>query len=218
MRVSWGRPGGDMETGDAMKRPTQRVVLVRHAQTAWSLTGQHTGTTDLPLTEEGRALTAPLSRRLAKRRFDRVWSSPLRRAEETCRIAGFAGQAELRDELVEWDYGAYEGRTTAQIRAERPGWDLWRDGAPGGESPADVSGRLDRLVAELLETCEHGEDTLVFGHGHSLSGLTVRWLGLPITRGHHFRLGTGSVSVLGWKREVQVLELWNDRGHLPGEP
>lgn len=199
-------------------KTTALVVTVRHAQTAWSLTGQHTGTTDLPLTDEGRALTQHLRRRLAGETFDRVLTSPLQRAAETCRIAGFGAEASLRDDLAEWDYGAYEGRTTAEIRADHPGWDLWRDGAPGGESPADVSRRMDRVVAELLKTCEHGGDVLVFGHGHGLTALTVRWLGLAIEHGHHFRLGTGAVSVLGWKREFRVLEVWNDRSHLAGAP
>lgn len=203
---------------DDTEYPDQRIVLVRHAQTEWSLTGQHTGTTDLPLTGEGRKLTERLRRRLAGERFDRVLSSPLRRAAETCRIAGFAEEAELRDDLAEWDYGTYEGRTTAEIRTEDPGWDLWRDGAAGGESPADVARRVDRVVVDLLETCEHGGDVLVFGHGHALTALTVRWMGLRIEHGRHLRLGTGAVSVLGWKREVRVLEVWNDRGHLPGAP
>lgn len=200
---------------DDTEHPDQRVVLVRHAQTEWSLTGQHTGTTDLPLTDEGRAVTEHLRRRLSGERFDLVLTSPLQRAAETCRIAGFEAEAEVRDDLVEWDYGAHDGRTTAEIRADEPGWDLWRDGAPGGESPADVARRMDRMVAELLETCERSGDVLVFGHGHSLTALTVRWMGLPIERGRHLRLGTGAVSVLGWKREVRVLQVWNDRSHLP---
>jgi probable phosphoglycerate mutase len=200
---------------DGTECSDQRITLVRHAQTEWSLTGQHTGTTDMPLTDEGRRLTERLRRRLAGERFDRVLSSPLQRAAETCRIAGFAAEAELRDDLVEWDYGTYDGRTTADIRAENPGWELWRDGAPGGESPVDVAERMDRVVADLIDTCEHGGDVLVFGHGHGLTALTVRWLGLPIERGRHLRLGTGAVSLLGWKREVSVLQLWNDRSHLP---
>jgi broad specificity phosphatase PhoE len=199
---------------DDSERPDQRIVLVRHAQTAWSLTGQHTGTTDLPLTDEGRRLTEGLRQRLAGDRFARVLTSPLQRATETCRIAGFAAMAEVRDDLAEWDYGAHEGRTTAEIRTDLSGWDLWRDGAPGGESPADVARRMDGVVADLLETCEHGGDVLVFGHGHSLTALTIRWLGLPIGYGRHLRLGTASLSVLGWKREVRVLEVWNDRSHL----
>lgn len=194
--------------------PDQRIVLVRHAQTEWSLTGQHTGTTDLPLTDQGRSLTQGLRQRLAAERFDWVLTSPLQRAVETCRIAGFAAAAELRDDLVEWNYGDYEGRTTADIRSSEPGWDLWRDGAPNGESPADLARRIDQVVDDLIETCEHGGDAIVFAHGHSLTALAVRWMGLPITQGRHFRLGTGSVSVLGWKREVRVLHLWNDRSHL----
>lgn len=201
---------------DDTEHPDQRIVLVRHAQTAWSLSGQHTGTTDLPLTEQGRTLTRQLRDRLAGEHFDRVLTSPLQRAAETCRIAGFADRAEVHHDLVEWDYGAHEGRTTADIRTDHPGWDLWRDGAPDGETPQEMSARMDRVVSELLQTCEHGGDVLVFAHGHSLTALTIRWLGLPITHGRHLRLGTGAVSLLGWKREVRVLEIWNDRSHLQG--
>lgn len=201
---------------DDTERAVQRVILVRHAQTEWSLTGQHTGTTDLPLTDHGRADTQFLRARLAGRRFARVLTSPLQRAAETSRIAGFESEAEVKDDLVEWNYGAYEGRTTAGIRVDDPTWDLWRDGAPRGESPTDVSRRIDRVVAEVLQTCERGGDVLVFAHGHSLAALAVRWLGLPIAVGRHFQLGTGSISVLGWKREHRILEGWNDRGHLPG--
>lgn len=200
---------------DGAEYPSQRIVLVRHAETEWSLSGQHTGTTDLGLTDRGLVLTEHLRRRLDGTRFDRVLTSPLRRAMETCRIAGFADQAEVCDDLVEWDYGEYEGRTTADIRTEDPGWELWCDGAPGGESPEDVSDRIDRVVAALLDRCAHGEDVLVFGHGHSLKALTIRWLGLDIVHGRHLDLGTGSVSVLGWKRELRVLDSWNDRNHLP---
>jgi broad specificity phosphatase PhoE len=198
---------------DDTEHPDQRVVLVRHAQTAWSVRGQHTGTTDLPLTDQGRAATLPLAERLRGRRFAHVLTSPLQRAMETCRIAGFAGQAQPRGDLVEWDYGAYEGRTTADIRSDNPGWDLWRDGAPGGESPADMSHRIDRVVAGLLDACADGGDVLVFAHGHSLAALAVRWLGLPISAGRHLPLGTGSMSTLGWKREIRVIESWNDRSH-----
>lgn len=117
---------------------------------------------------------------------------------------------------MEWDYGVHEGRTTADIRSEDPGWELWRDGAPGGESPGDVARRMDRVVADLLECCERGSDALVFGHAHGLTALAIRWLGLPIEYGRHLRLGTASVSVLGWKREIRILEVWNDRSHLGG--
>lgn len=203
---------------DDTEHPDQRVVLVRHAQTEWSLTGQHTGTTDLPLTEDGRAVTRHLRDRLAGERFDRVLTSPLQRAAATCRIAGFAEEAEVHNDLVEWDYGEYDGHTTADIRTDDARWDLWRDGAPGGESPEQMSARMDRVVDELLETCASGGDVLVFAHGHSLTALTIRWLGLPIGHGRHLRLGTGAVSELGWKREVRVLQRWNDRSHLPDAP
>lgn len=202
---------------DDAERPDQRIVLVRHAQTAWSMTGQHTGRTDLPLTDEGRAATRRLGERLAGRRFARVLTSPLRRAAETCRIAGFEHVAEVRAELAEWDYGVYEGRTTADIRSDNPGWDLWQHGAPGGESPADVSRRVDSVMDDLLDTCAQGGDVLVFGHRHSLTALTIRWLGMPISHGRNLWLGTGSVSTLGWKREVRVLETWNDRSHQPDQ-
>ena len=199
---------------DDTDRSEQRVVLVRHAQTAWSVTGQHTGMTDLPLTDGGRAATRRLAERLAGRRFARVLTSPLQRAAETCRIAGFADAAEIRADLVEWDYGAYEGRTTAEIRIENPGWDLWQHGAPGGESPAAVAQRIAAVVEELVNACAHGGDVLVFAHGHSLTALAIRWLRLPIAYGRLLRLDTGSLSTLGWKREVRVLETWNDRGQL----
>jgi probable phosphoglycerate mutase len=199
---------------DDTEHSDQRVVLVRHAQTAWTVTGQHTGTTDLPLTDDGRVATHRLAERLAGRRFTRVLTSPLQRAAETCRIAGFAQVAEIRADLVEWDYGAYEGRTTADIRTDDPGWDLWQHGAPGGESPAAVARRVAAVIDELVDTCAHGGDILVFAHGHSLTALAVRWLGLPISHGRLFRLDTGSLSTLGWKRGLRVLETWNDRGHL----
>jgi probable phosphoglycerate mutase len=201
---------------DDTERPDQRIVLVRHALTEWSLTGRHTGRSDPPLTSEGRALTEHLRERLSLLQFARVLTSPLQRAAETCRIAGFATEADLCDDLMEWDYGVYEGRTNADIRAADPDWDMWRDGAPGGESPSDVARRIDRVVAELDESRKLGGNLLVFGHGHSLAALTVRWLGLPIEFGRHLRLDTGAVSVLGWKREVRVIDGWNDRGHLPG--
>lgn len=199
---------------DDDERPDQRIVLVRHAQTAWTITGQHTGTTDLPLTEEGRTATRRLGQRLAGRRFALVLTSPLQRAAETCKIAGFAHVAKLRVELAEWDYGDYEGRTTADIRFDNPGWDLWQHGAPRGESPTDVMRRIDSVIDDLLDTCARGGDVLVFAHRHSLTALTIRWLGLPISHGRHLRLGTASLSALGWERAVRVIESWNDRSHL----
>ncbi len=194
--------------------PEHQVVLVRHAQTAWSESGQHTGTTDLALTDEGRQLTAHLRDRLAGQRFGRVLTSPLERARETAELAGFGGRATPVEDLVEWDYGDYEGRTTADIRTERPGWDLWRDGSPGGETPGDVERRMDGLVEMLREGDGSGPDVVIFGHGHALRALAVRWLDLPIEHGRRLALGTASVSVLGFHREVRVLERWNDRSHL----
>jgi len=199
---------------DDTERTDQRVVLVRHAQTAWTLSGQHTGITDLPLTDAGASATRRLRQRLRGQRFAGVFTSPLQRAAETCRIAGFSGVAQIRSDLVEWDYGTYEGRTTADIRGSDPAWDLLEQGAPGGESPGDMTRRVDRVLHELLDLCASRGDVLVFGHGHSLTALTIRWLGLPIENGRHLRLGTGSVSTLGWKRDVRVLETWNDRHHL----
>ena len=208
--------GGRLVAG-ARSLADQQVVLVRHAQTEWSRSGRHTGTTDVPLTDGGRAATRLLRDRLAGRQFARVLSSPLRRAAETCRIAGCADEVEIRGDLVEWDYGAYEGRTTADIRRSEPGWDLWRHGPPDGESPEDVARRIDRIIGDLIQTCAQGGDVLVFAHGHSLTALAVRWLGLPIVDGRYLRLGTGSMSTLGWKRDLRVLEAWNDRTHLgPG--
>lgn len=218
----WSVPRGGarrrarLALGDDIERPAQRVILIRHGQTAWSLSGQHTGKTDLPLTAQGRAETCWLRDRLAGRDFARMLTSPLQRAAETCRITGFAQSAEIRADLAEWDYGTYEGRTTADIQIDNPRWDLWQHGAPGGESPADVTRRVDRVVDDLVDTCMHGGNVLVFAHGHSLTALAIRWLGLPIVHGRLLRLGTCSTSSLGWRREVRVLETWNDRSHLPG--
>ncbi|MDY7106832.1 MAG: histidine phosphatase family protein [Actinomycetota bacterium] len=192
-------------------------MLVRHSQTSWSVTGQHTGRTDLPLTEAGRALTRPLADRLAGRTFGHVVTSPLRRAVETAEIAGFGG-AEVVDDLREWDYGDFEGLTTAEIHARQPGWDLWVDGGPGGDTPADAVERIDQVIDRLLAARPAGGDALVFSHGHTLRALAVRWLELPITEGNRFVLDTGSVSVLGWKRGVRALESWNDTSHLHDVP
>jgi probable phosphoglycerate mutase len=196
------------------RREPPRIVLVRHAQTAWSVTGQHTGTTDVPLTDDGRALTPALRPRLADRTFGLVLTSPLRRAMDTAALAGHA-DAIVVDDLREWDYGDYEGRTTAEVHAERRGWDLWVDGAPNGESPAEVTVRTDRVVERLVRAHDEGNDALVFGHGHALRALAVRWLGLRIVEGRRLVLGTASVSVLTTKRDLRVLERWNDRSHLP---
>lgn len=191
-----------------------QVVLVRHAETAWSKSGQHTGRSDLPLLDEGRRKAQRTRPRLRGVPFARVLTSPLQRAVETCRLVGFGDVAETRDDLREWDYGDFEGLTTAEIREREPEWLVWRDGAPGGETPEDVQQRVDRLVAELADVCAGGGDALVFGHGHLLQALGVRWVELPIADGRLVVLGTASLSRLGWKRELRVIDTWNDTGHL----
>jgi broad specificity phosphatase PhoE len=188
-----------------------RLILVRHGETEWARTGQHTGRTDIPLTELGRLQAMVLGDRLRGRTFDRVISSPLARAFETCRLAGVAEQAEVSDDLMEWDYGEYEGRRTADIREEGPGWSIWRDGAPGGETAADVGARTDRVIAQAQTS---GGETVVFAHGHYLRVLTARWLGLPPEAGRLFALAPATLSILGYEREQPVIVRWNDRCHL----
>lgn len=195
-----------------MRSSSPEIVLVRHGETEWSRSGRHTGRTDIPLTEIGRAEAGMLAAKLGAWRFARILSSPLRRALDTCRLAGYEEAAEIRDELVEWDYGAYEGRTTADIRTEHPGWTVWNDGAPGGETAEDVGRRVDPVVAELREA---DGDVVVFGHGHLLRVLSARWLHLPAEEGRRFVLETTSVSVLGHERETAAIHRWNEDCHLP---
>jgi broad specificity phosphatase PhoE len=183
------------------------VVLVRHGETEWTRTRQHTGRTDLPLNEQGREQARLVGEALRERSFGLVLTSPLRRARETCELAGFGAVAQEREELMEWDYGEYDGRTTAEIRAERPGWSLWRDGVPRGESPEDVGRRIDRIVAELRAA---EVDVLVFGHGHSLRVLAARWLGLAPADGRLFVLATATLSILGYERETAAMLRWNE--------
>lgn len=185
------------------------IVLVRHGETEWSRTRRHTGRTDVPLTEHGRATARDLAARLRGRRFGRVFTSPLSRAAETCRLAGLGDGAEERPELMEWDYGEYEGRTTADIRSERPGWFLWRDGCPGGETAAEVAARVDPLLAELTAA---DEDVALFAHGHVIRVLAARWIELPPEEGQRLVLGTAAISVLGREHEAQAIRLWNDGG------
>jgi probable phosphoglycerate mutase len=181
------------------------AVLVRHGETEWSRSGRHTGRSDIPLAPEGLGPAEALASVLAGRRFARVLTSPLSRAVETSRLAGFA-RAEVKADLVEWDYGDYEGRTTAEIRAQVPGWSLWRDGCPGGESAADVGRRVDRVIGEI----RLGDgDVLLFAHGHVLRVMAARWVGLAPTDGRLFTLDVASVSCLGWEREVAALRSWN---------
>ncbi len=183
------------------------VMLVRHAETEWSRDGRHTGRSDIPLTEQGRAAAAALAPRLRERRFALVLVSPLRRARETCELCGLGAQARPSEQLLEWDYGDYEGLTTAQIHAARPGWSLWRDGCPGGESAADVGARADRVIAQL----EHVDgDVAVFSHGHMLRVLGARWIALEPAQGGRLGLSTGGICVLGHERCTPILARWND--------
>jgi probable phosphoglycerate mutase len=186
------------------------MVLLRHGATEWSLTGQHTGRTDIPLLDLGREQARAAGGLLRDLTVAQVLTSPLRRARETCTLAGFDG--ELEPDLLEWDYGAYEGLTSAEITAERPGWTLWTEGVIDGEGAADVGRRVDRVIerARLVDG-----DTLCVAHGHVLRVLTARWLGLPPVGGRLFALGTGTVSILGWERESPVVTLWNDSGEGP---
>ncbi|HSL97617.1 MAG TPA: histidine phosphatase family protein [Candidatus Deferrimicrobiaceae bacterium] len=184
-----------------------RLWLVRHGETEWARLGRHTGLTDVPLTEIGRTQARATARALVGRAYAAVWSSPLSRALETARIAGFDDRVRTTDDLLEWDYGADEGRTTPEIRADRPGWTIWTDGPRGGETAADVEARVDRVI-ERART-EPG-DTLCFAHGHVLRVLAARWLGLPAAEGRRFALSTATISILGWERETPVIERWND--------
>jgi broad specificity phosphatase PhoE len=187
------------------------VVLARHGETEWSLSGQHTGRTDVPLTEAGIGHAGALGRRLAGRSFAAVFTSPMSRAAETCRLAGLGDGAQVRDDLLEWDYGEYEGVTTPEIREQRPDWLLWRDGCPGGEAAPEVGARVDRLIAEVRSI--HG-DVALFAHGHVLRVLAARWVELPAEDGGRLYLSTATLSVLGYEREVPVIRLWNDNSHL----
>ncbi len=185
------------------------LVLVRHGETEWSRSGQHTSVTDLPLTEEGRRQAQALLGRLDPTDFQLVLSSPRERARQTARLAGFTGGAEpvVDDDLVEWAYGDYEGLTSAEIRESDPDWLLWRDGCPNGESPAQVADRLGRAVRRIRESA--AERAIVFGHGHALRGLTLVWLDLGLARGEQFPLHTATVSVLGWEKGEPALQRWN---------
>jgi len=183
-----------------------KILLARHGETEWSRDRRHTGRTDIPLTENGRRQAAVLRGPLANRSFARVLSSPLSRALETCRQAGLGDRAELTGDLCEWDYGDYEGITTAEIRTRRPGWNLWRDGCPGGETAADVGRRVDRVLASLDGL---DGDAAVFAHGHVLRVLTARWLGLGPEAGALFKLDTATLSALGYERETRVITRWN---------
>jgi broad specificity phosphatase PhoE len=189
--------------------------LVRHGETEWSLSGQHTGSTDIPLTKKGEDQAEDLGRLVAKLRhgepFARVLTSPLSRAAETCRLAGYGDAAEVSDDLREWDYGDDEGRKTVDIRKERPGWTLFTDGVPNGETAAQVGARADRVIAAAASA---GGDVGLFAHGHILRVLAARWIELPPEDGRRIALDTATLSVLGHEREVRVLRVWNQPGEV----
>jgi probable phosphoglycerate mutase len=183
-----------------------RLWLVRHGETEWSASGKHTGGTDVPLTDAGREAATALAGSLVKDSFALVLTSPLSRARDTCILAGLGDHAVISDDLREWDYGDYEGLTTAEIRERRPGWTVFADGCPGGESPEQVAERADRVVARAREA---DGVAIAFSHGHLLRVLAARWVGLPPQAGAHLALATASVSVLGWEREVPVISSWD---------
>ena len=192
-----------------------QIFLMRHGETAWSLTGQHTGRTDLPLTTNGERGALRLREMLKPINFTCVLTSPRQRARLTCELAGFGAMARLEPDLQEWDYGDYEGRTMAEIRAQQPGWNVFQDGSPQGESVEQVSRRTDRLLAVLRST---PGIVALFSHGHFLRALAVRWIGLPIQAGQHFVLDTASLSILGYEHPdggVPAISLWNV-GATPG--
>jgi broad specificity phosphatase PhoE len=187
-----------------------RVFLVRHGETEWSRSGQHTSRTDLPLLAGGEADAEALGRRLREQDLALVLASPLIRARETARLAGFGGVVEIADDLRELGYGDYEGRTTPDIRRERPGWSIWTDGAPGGEALADAGARADRVIERALAA---GGDVALFGHGHILRIVGARWLDLPPDAAAGLALSTASLCTLGFERERRVIWLWNDTSH-----
>ncbi len=198
-----------------MKDSLPLVYLARHGETAWSLSGQHTGLTDLPLTERGERNAAALQARLRGETFASVWTSPLQRAKRTCDLAGFGAVAEVDRDLVEWNYGDYEGLKTVEIHQQRPGWQLFRDGCPNGESPSDVGARADRVIERARAV---DGNLLLFSSGHFLRVLAARWLGLDAAAGRCFLLSTAALSALSYEhnRSQPVIQLWNDTRHVGG--
>jgi broad specificity phosphatase PhoE len=182
------------------------IYIARHGATEWSKSGQHTSRTDLPLLPEGEEQARGLRSKLDGVEFSLVLCSPLRRARETCELPGFCNVAEITDDLVEWDYGEYEGLTTPEIRATTPSWWLWRDGCPGGEMPPEIGTRVDRVLERFASVAGSG---LVFAHGHVLRVFTARWLEMEVAAGARFKLEAGSLGVLGHERETQVIERWS---------
>jgi broad specificity phosphatase PhoE len=197
-----------------MSEPLPVIYVARHGETAWSLSGQHTGVTDLTLTERGERNARRLGERLKGLSFVKVFTSPLQRAARTCELAGFGAGAEVDRDLLEWNYGEYEGRRTAEILAERPDWQLFRDGCPGGESPDQIGARADRVVSRLRAI---RGDVLLFSSGHFLRVLAARWLGLEPAAGRYFLLSTASLGMLAYEHNnltEPVIRLWNDTRHV----
>lgn len=186
--------------------PAQQVYLIRHGETEWSLSGQHTGITDIPLTENGRRIAKLLAPALAKETFALVLTSPLDRARRTCELAGLGERAEIDRDLMEWDYGEYEGLTPKEIHARAPGWMLFSDGCPGGETPEQVSARIDRVIARTRAAQGH---VALFAHGHVFRVFAARWLGLPAAAGGHFLLDTATLNILSYYHGMPALKRWN---------
>jgi broad specificity phosphatase PhoE len=211
------RPEGKRRAGVASIHvsPSQRdaptIVLVRHGATEWSASGQHTSHTDIPLTDAGRRDAERIGERLAGFDFALVLASPMSRARDTAALAGFGDRASVDDDLLELDYGEYDGRTTAEIRQERPGWDVWRDDSPGGETPAHAGERADRVIERAVAA---GGDVALFAHGHFLRILGARWMGVEAAHGGNLGLSTGAVCELGFERERRAIWNWNDTRHL----
>jgi len=189
-----------------VSKEAQKVFLLRHGETEWSLNGQHTGVTDILLTENGRKAARLLQPVLAEETFTLVLTSPLQRARETCELAGLGKQATIESDLIEWNYGEYEGLKTEQIRLTRPGWSVFRDGCPGGESPEQVAARADRVLSKVRAT---EGNVALFAHGHILRVLAARWINLSANYGEHFLLDTATLNVLGYYRESPAFKIWN---------
>lgn len=184
----------------------QRVCLIRHGETEWSRSGQHTSRTDIPLTDHGRAVAAHIAPRLTGQSFERVFTSPMQRARQTSELAGLGNRAAIDTDLCEWNYGEYEGLTSQQIRDKAPDWMLFRDGCPGGEMPDAIGARVDRLIGKIRAV---QGDVALFGHGHIFRVLGVRWIGLPVLAASQFLLDTASISVLSYYFEIGAIERWN---------
>lgn len=196
-----------------MSEDLPQLFLARHGETAWTITGQHTGLTDLPLTPRGENNARRLGKLIAGAPFERIFTSPLKRAARTCELAGFAARAEIDPELVEWNYGDLEGKTTAEIRTTRPDWHIFTDGCPGGESVSDVSQRADHVIARVRAI---GGNVLLFSSGHFLRVLAARWLGLEAAAGRFLLLSTATLSIVGYEHRLDepVIRLWNDNRHV----